>query len=128
MTRTSLRRWLRLHPARLIVAPRVEVTSTTGREVKVAVHGLVCGVCAVRTESALRATPGVEAACVDLDAGTARIVVASGAAGASVTAAAMQRSLDRVVVAMPLRRALERIVTAWRSRRADAPIAEGRNR
>lgn len=128
MTRTSLRRWLRLHPARLIVVPRVEVTSTAGREIELTVHGLVCGVCAVRTEAALRATPAVEAACVDLDAGTARIVVASDAAVASVTAAAMQRSLDRVVVAMPVRRALERIVTAWRLRRVDAPIAEGRKR
>ena len=125
MTRASLARFLRLHPARLIAAPRVEVISTNEREIGLAVHGLVCGVCAARTEAALLATPGVDAACVDLDAGTARVTMAH---GAPVSADAMQRSLERVVVAMPLRRGIERMMTAGGSRRGGAPIAGGRGR
>jgi len=90
------------------------------------VHGLVCGVCALRTRAALESVAGVREACVDLDAGTATLALASGAAlDASAVRAMqrdMQRALDRVVVAMPVRRAIQRTADALRamgSRRAE---------
>lgn len=126
---TRLARLLRLHPARLLRAPRVEVAATRldadgGATVDLQVRGMVCGVCAMRTRSALLATPGVEAASVDLDAGTARLHLE---AGEHVDVDGLQQSLDRVVIALPVRRALERVVRAVRGSRARTMV-EGRSR
>ena len=113
-------RWLRLHPARLLVAPRLELTSAgeeCAAEVTVVVHGLVCGLCAARTRSALLATPGVAAARVDLEGGTATLRLRR---GGGIDAAAMQRSFDRVVLGRAARRAVERVADAARAVRARA--------
>ncbi len=125
MTSPLLRavRWLRVHPARLLLAPRVEVTRADADTVDLAVAGLVCGVCASRTQAALRALPGVEEACVDLDAGSARLRLAP---GASLEAGALDRALARAVIAMPARRAIERAVRVWRGRGAVTTVAGGR--
>lgn len=124
MTPTAVRlpRWLRLHPLRLLRAPRVEVARIDGDAVEVAVHGLVCGVCAARTEAALLGTPGVETACVDLDAGIARLRMAP---TADLDVEAMQTSLERVVIAMPVRRWIERVARCAGVQ--IAVLAEGRN-
>ncbi len=123
---STMLHWLRLHPRRLLSAPRVEVTSVAAGAAQVTVHGLVCGVCALRTRAALESVAGVREACVDLDAGTATLALASGATldASSVRAMQrdMQRALDRVVVAMPVRRAIQRTADALRamgSRRAE---------
>ena len=125
MTTTTVRlpRWLRLHPWRLLHAPRVELARADGEAVGVTVRGLVCGVCAARTETALLATPGVEAACVDLDAGIARLRVAR---GVRLDVEAAQASLERVVIAMPVRRWIERVARGAGER--IAMLAEGRSR
>ena len=127
MTSPLLRavRWLRVHPARLLVAPRLEVTRTGGDTVDLAVAGLVCGVCAVRTRSALLALPGVEEACVDLDTGSAQLRLAP---GATVEADALERALARAVIAMPARWAIERLVRAMRGGRGVTMAGEGRSR
>jgi len=107
---------LRVHFRRLLAAPRVEVVSAGPGAAQVVVHGLVCDVCAARTRAALTSVPGVEDACVDLDAACASVTLAP---GATVDAAAMQRSmqgaLERVVVGMTLRRGIERLVSRLRA-------------
>src|SRR3546814_9571228 len=55
-------------------------------------HGVVCGLCAVRAESALAATAGVEAATVDLDGSRATVRPSP---GATVDGVALQRALER---------------------------------
>lgn len=118
---------LRLHLHRLLVAPRVQITRATPDAADVTVHGLVCGVCALRTRAALLSVPGVREACVDLRAGTATLRLAPGAAPDE---RALQRALEGVVIAMPVRRAMER----WSGRlievlRGVPPgAAEGRDR
>lgn len=104
----------RLHLRRLLVAPRVAVAASTPAGAEVRVDGLVCGVCALRTAAALRSVRGVQDACVDLDAGRATLSLAPGAV---VDPVAMQRALERVVIAMPLRRRIERLVATLRTRR-----------
>src|SRR5262249_19180297 len=107
------RHWLRAHPRRLLTAPKVE----SGVEPNmVVVRGLVCSVCAARTQGALSRVPGVEEASVDLDAGPGTLRLGR---GMSLDAPAAQRALERVVVGMNARRAIERVTRAMarRSRR-----------
>ena len=118
---------LRVHPRRILVAPRV--TRVTPLEApgadttaEVAIAGMVCGACAARSQAAMLAAPGVRAARVDLDAGTATLRLASGAA---LDVAGLQSSLQRVVVGMAARRAIERAAAALR--RARARTREGRS-
>ena len=125
-TFTHVARWLGLHPGRLLVAPHIEVIAVAEGRAEAVVHGLVCGLCSSRTRAALLRAPGVEAACVDLDTGTARLELARGAA---IDVDAMQRSLDRVVIAVRARRLIARIAAAWRAWRALHPRAmNGRSR
>lgn len=112
---STMLHWLRLHPRRLLTAPRVEVTAVAPGSAQVTVHGLVCGVCAMRARTALERVPGVSEACVDLEGGTATLSIAAGADLDGRMQDEMQRALDRVVVAMPVRRAIARIVDALRA-------------
>jgi copper chaperone CopZ len=118
--RPSLR-WLALHPRRIFAAPRVEAVEApaVGADGRlhgdVALRGVVCGVCAVRTRAALASVPGVESVEVDLDASRARVTYAAGVpADGAEAQRAMQQALERVVVGMPARVGLERGVHALR--------------
>ena len=113
-------RLLRIHPSRLASVPRLRVLAVEDATLRLAVDGLVCGACAARTASALRAVPGVRSARVDLDRGTAEVMT-SGAAPIG----ALEAALASVVVAPRARRALERAVEWWRARGFPAP-REGR--
>jgi len=98
---------LRLHLSRLLVAPRVEGIErglTEGEAYRL--RGVVCGVCATRTEAALASVPGVEAATVDLDRSRATLRLSP---GAQVDEATLQRALEGVVVGMSMRRHTERL-------------------
>ena len=101
-------RRLRIHPRRLLTAPRLRVTSGDERRSKLAIAGLVCGVCASRTERALQNVPGVERASVDLASGSATIEHGE----ATPDLAQLADAVDRVVIARPWRVRLE----AWTAR------------
>lgn len=116
----------RLHPARLRHAPRIEAGAPEmAGATTVQVRGLVCDVCATRTEAALRSVDGVEDVTVDLDAATASLRLSP---GASVQPQRLQEALERAVIAMPVRRLIERaarrLSRARHTRRRHAP--EGR--
>ena len=106
-----LLRLLRVHPSRLASAPRLRVFGREGATLHLAVDGLVCAACAARTASALRATPGVREAHVDLTRGTAEVVT-----DGPLRPGALDAALASVVVAPAARRAIERMVTWWRTR------------
>ena len=110
------RRWARLHPRRLLVAPRVELrvqpASVEGGGGEVLVRGMVCALCAARTRTALAAVPGVEDVRVDLDAGVARLRLASGTRPDRALEAALQHAVDGVVVGLGARRLIEHAVLA----------------
>lgn len=116
----SLLRLVRVHPSRLASAPRLRVLAAEGATLRLAVDGLVCGVCAARTASVLRSVPGVQAARVDLDRGTAEVVTSG-----PVPTGALEAALASVVVAAGARQVLERAVQWWRARGFPAP-REGR--
>src|SRR5690606_37900357 len=88
-------RWLR--PRRLLTAPRVRMLRIEGNRATVAVDGLVCSACAMRTRSALCAVPGVEDATVDLETGRAEVSLREGYE--DLDAGTLQRAVDRVVIA-----------------------------
>ncbi len=96
---------LHIHLRRLLTAPRLRVTSTGGRRSELAIEGLVCGVCASRTERALRSVPGVEGASVDLASGSATIEQGE----AAPDLAQLADAVDGVVIARPWRLRIE----AW---------------
>ncbi len=62
-----------LHVTRLLTAPRLRLARTGEQRSELAIDGLVCSICALRTERALRAVPGVERVSVDLEGGRATI-------------------------------------------------------
>lgn len=101
---------LTFHLSRLRTAPTLHVLARQRASTRVAIDGLVCGVCAMRTRTALATVPGVRAVRVDLAAGTAEV---EHEAGIRVDEAALRRALASVIVAAGLRRALARIC-AWR--------------
>ena len=103
-----MRRRINLHLRRLLTAPRLRVSSRGKGGSDLAIDGLVCGVCASRTERALRSVPGVTSASVDLACGTARIEHGEAAPDLAQLAAAV----DGVVVARPWRLRIE----AWATR------------
>jgi copper chaperone CopZ len=105
---------LTVHAGRLRTMPALRVLARERASTRVAVDGLVCGVCAARTHSALARVAGVYAVRVDLGQGTAEV---QHAAGAPPDDEALQRALASVVVAGGLRRWLARGV-AWREWRA----------
>lgn len=86
-----------------------------GREVEVQLRGVVCGVCAMRSEAALRGIAGVESASVDLDTQRATLRLAPGTAAASTELqGALQQGLERAVVGMSVRRWIERFAAGLR--------------
>ena len=92
-----------------------------------AIDGLVCGVCAARTQRALAGLPGVAAVEVDLASGLATIEhAASTRAGAPPDGAALQAALDGVVVAIGLRRWLARWATRLRRSEPNAQRSTAR--
>ena len=104
-----LTRVLRIHPSRLATAPALGLVEATAGRATVRIDGLVCGLCAARTQQALAAVPGVEAASVDLGAGRAEVWYATDGV---IDEAALRRALDSVVVAAGMRRWIERAVPA----------------
>ena len=64
---------MRLRLENLPITPRARLLSASQDEVRLAVDGLVCGVCAGRVQSALSQMPGVASAECSLEAGEARV-------------------------------------------------------
>ena len=96
-------RRIQLHPRRLLTAPRLRVTSKGAWRSELAIDGLVCGVCASRTERALRSIPGIERASVDLASGCATIEHGE----AAPDLAQLADAVDGVVIARPWRLRIE---------------------
>lgn len=103
---------LPIHPSRLGTAPGLRTIERGDGYTRFAVDGLVCGMCAGRTRSALADIEGVHDVEVDL----ARGVAVVHHEGDLPRMSAMQRALDRVVIALPVRRLLDRL-THRRGRR-----------
>lgn len=64
---------MRLRLENLPITPRARLLSASQDEVRLAVDGLVCGVCAGRVQSALAQLPGVASAECSLETGEARV-------------------------------------------------------
>lgn len=96
---------LRIRPSRLRRLPRLRTIERGEGYTTLAVDGLVCGMCAARTRSALSDVEGVRDVEVDLERGVAVVRHE----GDPPRVAAMQRAVDRVVIARPLRRLLDRL-------------------
>jgi cation transport ATPase len=99
---------LRVHPGRMFQSPSVLALdpAVLGRsEVVVQLRGVVCGVCAARSESAFRRIDGVEDASVDLatQRATLRLSPASRVAATTIQDA-LQAGLDRAVIGVSARR------------------------
>lgn len=100
---------------RLLTDPTTRVESVDGDVVRLRVDGLVCsGVCAVRTEQALRSIDGVRRVSVDFERGIATIE------GAPQPAEAYERAVAAVVAGKPVRRAIEGIASALGHRTSEA--------
>ena len=97
---------LTAYPSRLATAPTLRVTDATPERAVVRIEGLVCALCAARTQQALAAVPGVEAARVDLEAGTAELRYAL---GSTPDEEALRRALASVVIGGAMRRWIERV-------------------
>lgn len=96
---------LRIHPSRLRTAPALRTIESADGSTTLAVDGLVCGMCAARTRSALSDIEGVRDVEVDLERGIAVVRHE----GDLPRMAAMQQAVDRVVIALPIRRLLDRL-------------------
>ncbi len=96
---------LQIHPSRLRTAPGLRTIERGEGYTTFAVDGLVCGMCAARTHSALAGVEGVHGVEVDLGRGVA-VVRHDGDLPRMAT---MQRAVDRVVIALPVRRLLDRL-------------------
>lgn len=62
---------MKLRLENLPITPRARILSASDNEVRLAVDGLVCNVCAGRVQAALARQPGVAAAECSLDSGEA---------------------------------------------------------
>ena len=96
---------LHIHPSRLRTAPALRAMERGDGSTIYAVDGLVCGLCAARTRSALSDIEGVRNVEVDLERGVAVVEHE----GDLPRLAAMQGAVDRVVIARPLRKLLDRL-------------------
>ncbi|MXZ46297.1 MAG: heavy-metal-associated domain-containing protein [Chloroflexi bacterium] len=96
---------LHVHPSRLRTAPALRAIESDDGSTTFAVDGLVCGMCAARTRSALSGTEGVRGVEVDLERGVAVVRHE----GDPPRLATMQRAVDRMVIALPVRRLLDRL-------------------
>ena len=115
-----MRRRIKLHLRRLLTAPRLRVSSRGEGGSDLAIDGLVCGVCASRTERALRSVPGVTSASVDLACGTARIEHGE----ATPDLAQLAEAIDGVVIARPWRLRIEAWATRLRRLRRGGPARD----
>lgn len=99
-------------PRRVLTSPRVVGAPSllADGSVLVRVDGMVCRLCARRTEAAFRALPGVEAASADLEGGMVRVRCAGMTAPHGGD---LQHALEGAVIGMSARRWLER----WAHRR-----------
>jgi copper chaperone CopZ len=99
---------------RLFVFPRARLEASQGSDdsasTTLRVEGLLCSLCAARTQAALESLPGVRRARVDLHAGSALVEHDRALAGAP----ALVRAVDSAVVLRPLRRFLAVLSTPWR--------------
>ena len=97
---------MRVVPHRLFVFPRARLEASfgpdDGAQTTLRVEGLLCNLCAARTQAALESLPGVRRASVDLDAGSATVEHDRALAGAP----ALLRTVDSAVVLRPFRRVL----------------------
>jgi len=100
-------RWL--HLSRLAEAPRVTADPSDGS--RLLLRGVVCGVCASRTRSALAGVPGIEAVTVDLEQSIAQVRYEP---GTRVSEASLQHALEGAVVGMSGRRLVERAASQLR--------------
>ena len=100
-------KWSALHvrPSRLRTAPTLRAVERGDGSTTFAVDGLVCGLCATRTRSALSDIEGVRNVEVDLERGVAVVEHE----GDPPPLAAMQQAVDRVVIALPVRKLLDRL-------------------
>ena len=64
---------MRLRLENLPITPRARLLSASEDELRLAVDGLVCGVCAGRVQAALAQLPGVASAECSLETGEARV-------------------------------------------------------
>lgn len=94
-----------IHPSRLRTAPGLRPIERGEGRTTFAVDGLVCGLCAARTRTALAGVEGVCSVDVDLDRGIAEVEHE----GALPGPAALQSALDRAVVALPVRKLIDRL-------------------
>lgn len=92
---------LTVHLRRLRTMPALRVLARADASTQFAVEGLVCGVCAARTRSALAAVPGVRSVRVDLERGTAEVEHEPDVRPDEAT---LERALASIVVARGLRR------------------------
>jgi len=99
---------------RLFVFPRARLAASHGSDegarTTLRVEGLLCSLCAARTQAALESLPGVRKASVDLEAGSAVVEHDRALAGAP----ALERAVDSAVVLRPLRRVLAVLSSPWR--------------
>lgn len=98
--------WLHIHPSRLASAPAAHVLSTTSDITRVRIDGLVCGVCASRTRTALERLPGVRHAHVNLETSTATLELDSQNVH-SINSRDLDTALRTVVLGMWARRLIE---------------------
>ena len=105
---------MRVLPHRLFVFPRARLEASQGPDdsarTTLRVEGLLCSLCAARTQAALELLPGVRRASVDLDVGNATVEHDR----ALVEAPALERAVESAVVLRPLRRVLAVLSTPWR--------------
>ena len=98
-------------PARVFAEPAISVTAVTSTIVTVRVEGLVCGVCASRTEAALAALPEIYDAHVDLHRGEAALRYRA----VPPSQLALDGALASVVILPRGRRWLARLLMAGRA-------------
>ena len=103
---------LPIHPSRLRTAPAVRAIERGESRTTFAVDGLVCGLCATRTRTALTGVEGVRDVRVDLERGVAVVEHE----GDLPRLATLQGALDRTVIALPVRRLIDRLAHPGRRR------------
>ena len=111
--RTMKRDWLsrvRLYPRRLLRAPALRPLERTPTRSLFAVEGLVCGLCAARTQRALAAVEGAGDVAVDLANATVELRHPGGSAP---SLAALSVALEGVVIAGGARRALAAVAARF---------------
>ena len=100
------------YPRRLFSMPRLRITDSRKQSMELAIDGLFCSVCALRTERALRQVPSVRYVSVDL-AGSS-VVIAHGFLKPELRQ--LEAALEEVVVGAIWRQRLELLgqLTCWK--------------